>query len=639
MNKEFKNAIMSAIALVGAVGFAGCSSSDEIVENPNFNPEDNTVKTEFVFNVTQPEERTRQTSAIAGNSTFQGIENMMLYSFTSAPTTGSSIAAANTFPLDNSGLNPSLNATDGTSNSSKVYTMYIPNETTNFLFYATAKSAASPTAGQGKLNRTIPSGTPEATVSSIAFSLQKIAATPTDITGTQEALLAILNGIAGVEGWADLGAKVTAGTATTAERALGQAYNQFTNQAENNDVRQGSGPAVLDMVEDLFGAVNSVYINESDAGVKALAAAVLDKILTYFNGEKRGEAATPEDVYSWTGSYKSAAETVSNYPEAQGLPAGSAVLTCTSGTFAYLNTGEMGAATVSTALANITYPSELVYYCNSGLWQTTVSKNKSDYPTTSNGWADVDSWEGWTKTKVTAATRAVAMQDNITYGVAQLESNISLQSGVSSFTDNAKVVTKNELENQTFTDMSLTIHGMLIGGQPVSAGYDYLPTGAYTNVIYDGISSDNTSFVLSETAIKNYTLVLDNFKSTGDQDIVNIALELSANKDFYGVSGLIKAGQKFYLIGQLSLATESSTLDPESTINWTKTSFKSGQAGYNTNRVFVRDAKTVANFTIGSYALQKAYSTIPDLRSTQMLFGISVDLTWKTGLTFNVPLN
>ena len=52
-----------------------------------------------------------------------------------------------------------------------------------------------------------------------------------------------------------------------------------------------------------------------------------------------------------------------------------------------------------------------------------------------------------------------------------------------------------------------------------------------------------------------------------------------------------------------------------------------------------RDAVTTATFTIGKDALQRAYSTIPDLRSTQMFFGLSVDLEWKAGLNFNVIID
>ena len=78
----------------------------------------------------------------------------------------------------------------------------------------------------------------------------------------------------------------------------------------------------------------------------------------------------------------------------------------------------------------------------------------------------------------------------------------------------------------------------------------------------------------------------------------------------------------------------STSLDP---VDWTKQiSFQEGDTGYGKDRVFIRDAVTTATFTIGKDALQRAYSTIPDLRSTQMFFGLSVDLEWKSGLNFNV---
>ena len=46
MKKIFKYAMMGAIALTGAVSFSACSSSEEIVDNPDYNPVDNTVKTQ-----------------------------------------------------------------------------------------------------------------------------------------------------------------------------------------------------------------------------------------------------------------------------------------------------------------------------------------------------------------------------------------------------------------------------------------------------------------------------------------------------------------------------------------------------------------------------------------------------------------
>ena len=49
MKKYFSYALVGAIALTGAVGFSSCSSSsDEVVgNNPDYNPELNSVKTQF----------------------------------------------------------------------------------------------------------------------------------------------------------------------------------------------------------------------------------------------------------------------------------------------------------------------------------------------------------------------------------------------------------------------------------------------------------------------------------------------------------------------------------------------------------------------------------------------------------------
>ena len=49
----------------------------------------------------------------------------------------------------------------------------------------------------------------------------------------------------------------------------------------------------------------------------------------------------------------------------------------------------------------------------------------------------------------------------------------------------------------------------------------------------------------------------------------------------------------------------------------------------------MQDFMTTANFVIGATSLQKAYSTVPDLRSTQISLGLSVDLKWETGLVFD----
>ena len=657
MKKNSIFALMSAIALAGTIGFSSCSSSsDEVITNPDYNPDDNTVKTEFVINVTQPSERanTRMLAADAGAGAFQGINNMKLLCLTGAPaSTDNAITATKLLPLT-SYTGPAIDDTDATltNNSSKVYTIYIPVGTTNFLFYATALASVTNKFAQGSLVNNLTSATTVATATpattDIKFNLEDIVSTATTVTTPQGYLTTILNGIKNVsittpssKTWAS-----THGATDSHLIALRDAFDQFTNQANTGttgDVRQGSSDAVLNMVYDLFASVNAVYTNETDETAKALAKAILDKIAESFD-------VTTGTTYTWNSStYKTGTDAATfnsnKYPESQNLPAGSAVIVYdeTNG-FSFVNDGTMGTAAVSTAYSNFTYPSQLTYYCNSGLWQSTTSKNTTDYPTTSAAWVTAGNWSTWTETAVTDATRAVAMKDNITYGAAQLASTIKLGDGVGNnttkpFVDNAGNVTSNVVANNSFdgstTDktINLKVHGMLIGGQPAFAQYEYLPqTDVWSKVIYDRFSVDGTA--VNSSGVSNYTLALDNYTAVTTQKTVNIALEMTADKDFYGVSGKIKSGQKFYLIG---------SLDPNATgltaVDWAKhTSFKTGDKGQGIDRVFIRDAKTEATFTLGATCLQKAYSTIPDLRSTQMLFGISVDLAWKTGLAFEVTI-
>jgi hypothetical protein len=44
---------------------------------------------------------------------------------------------------------------------------------------------------------------------------------------------------------------------------------------------------------------------------------------------------------------------------------------------------------------------------------------------------------------------------------------------------------------------------------------------------------------------------------------------------------------------------------------------------------------TSATFVINEKSLQHALVSVPDLRSGQISLGLSVDLQWRTGLTFN----
>ena len=643
MKNRFKYVMMGLTALVGAATISGCSSSDEVDINPGYDPETGKVKTEFVFNVTQPDERTRQAAEVVGNSDFQGINEMYLFCFDGVPGNSSLIDANHTFALDDLGK-PEPTHASGTPNSSKVYTLYIPTGTKNFLFYATVNDAEKngKPGYYGKLNKTY---TDAGTVNDIIFRLADRVENASDFTTPQTTLAEILNGIVGasITEPEALTWQATSGTDNVNLLTLGQTYDKFISSPADGDARQGSATAVKNMVGDLFEVINAIYVKTSDATAKALSEAILQKIAENFTVTVSGSPA----AYKWEDSFKSGTlSTVADYPASVGIPDGCAILEFNKakGQFAYKNS-DATLSKVSVEYNDVTYPAELTYYCNSGLWQSSVTKEAASYPTSAAEWTKATFWtsDGWNSEAVSASTRAVAMKENITYGVSQLKAIIQRNLD-NTFIDNAAVTSDGTASNNVFSGtgedgISFTVTGILVGGQPNAAQYEYLPRStSFDKVIYDPFPDLSISKLPASDngkTVTNYTLVLDNFTVGETQSKVYIALEVMADKSFYGLSGYIHAGQKFYLIGELDPL--SATLEP---VDWSKqTSFESGDTGYGVDRVFIRDAVTTATFTIGKEALQRAYSTIPDLRSTQMFFGLSVDLEWKAGLNFKVIID
>ena len=90
----------------------------------------------------------------------------------------------------------------------------------------------------------------------------------------------------------------------------------------------------------------------------------------------------------------------------------------------------------------------------------------------------------------------------------------------------------------------------------------------------------------------------------------------NSGTDFYGVQGKIAAGAKFYLVAQL----DPTAVNPTPSVG----------------SVFLKNYQTEANLTITS--LKNAYVTIPDLRASELVLGLSVDLKWETGIKFDVEI-
>ena len=590
--------LMGTVALAGLGVMSSCSS-DDLGNDPTTNPgETKAVKTQFALNIPRANGGTRMSGDNAqANKNFLGMEDIRMYSFKGEPTASSTSTA--TFTLANIASGISETA------SSKIYSdVSVPVETTHFLFYAHAPQGTTDDKKfeLGVLHFTNPAtdATPTSGISANLITVKKEdTASPTD-------LLQILNGVAGVHGWSTAGA----------DTKLGKLYTQYIK------AKAGSANSIRFTLQSLYNSLSGV-ISAADDAQKTVAENIRKEI------DKSFTPTTGTDGYV-TLAYKEGSA-YSTYPNNINLPDGAVQLTYAEATqtFSYAISSTLGALTLDAA--KICFPASIYYFQSSDLAATAVELDASKWPTSTTAWTGTTApWlkdanslaDGWTAS-VLPTTRSIAMRQNINYGVANLATTVKC--GAASLPDNTGLTVTDPSEfagTVTVPTKGFTVTGLLIGGQPTKVGFNFQPASndAFDYTIYDkeltGIVAKNG--VASTT---NYTIVLPNDKGRGvaKQEKVNVAIELTNNSGvaFRGADGIIPAGGKFYLVGQLN--PDAKTIE-----------------GVDKPAVFMSDYMTTMNLTIKS--LKNAYNTIPDLRSTKLQLGLSVDLDWQAGLLFDVEI-
>ncbi len=642
MKKNFNFALVGAIALVGAANFTACSSSDEIVNNPDYNPETNTVKTTISINIDPNNSvaNTRQGEGVVqANQTniFRGMQDLKLFTSSSPIVSGTTFEAC---------LELDAISDDQISNtqSSKIYAnQEVKVGTTHFLFYGKAMGVTASATSAEKLANGYTTTTLAKTntkPSEITFSASSIISkTASDWTGPTTSMATYLTSIAKASGTYD---GTTHQWSSASNSQLRSLYDNFTSSTA---IRGGSAHAVLKTIQELY---NAVYpISDGDPVTSAISTAILTAI---DNGDyviSSGEGTSK--VFAW----KNVDPT---FPTNIGMLEGTAQYKWggTTNGFVYLVEPILNASTAND-LENYVYPNELYYLTNTPLKATSGA---AVWPTTVGDWRE-ELWSGW-DTSVSASTKNIALENNIQYGTALLATQVrcatkSLEIGGQTknvMYDNAKGNVPGATENNPipYSDTAFPLSAVIVGGQPSEVGWDFLPTTSasfnkdvcdpnMSNTIY---AKNTTSTVYSDP---NYTMVFDNLKpGNGEQQNVNICLEFTNNtgSDFYGKDGLIMNGQKFYLVATLELPGTQADDDAKADLkfNEARTFFPD-----KTLRVFIQDFVTTAqiSLTAGSAsepggALGGATPTIPDLRTSEQSLGLSVDLKWKKGLTFNVDL-
>ena len=605
MKKINKYLLMGSVALTGAMGLASCSSEDT-PDTPG-NGDVTAVKTQFALNIPRANGGTRmsESNTQGGGNNFLGIEDIHMYTFDAEPG-NSSTSTSSVSNLGSISKDYDPNITE--NSSSKIFSdVTVPVGTKYFLFYGHASQ------GNGKTNlsdeNNFKLGTLAVEFGGATTATSSISPTlvPVKINDDTKypSLLAVLNKVAQVSNFA-----------TTSNTELKRLYDNFITlkAGSANNIKL----ALQMLYNNVHGAISSAAIAD-----KAAIQTVANAIRT---------AITEDGTFTVTGTEGSYVLTTTNtYPNDINLPDGAVMLEYTTANgFTYArNSDNVGTGTnvagngfMGLNANSICFPASIYYFQSSDLAASANVLEIGSWPKTTTEWSNNAPWKdnSW-GSEVTSTTRSIAMRQNINYGVASLKFAAKCKNNPLKDKDNKDV---------TLAAAGFPVTGILIGGQPSSVGYNFQPnkTGeTFPMVVYDkditGVNANYNASNTSATSENNYTIVLPNEKNGGTQDAINIAVEFENNTgvDFRGADGIVPAGGKFYLVGKL---------DPSLVTSQTI-------AGKTNPAVFMSDYQTTVTINVSSLA--NAYNTIPDLRSTKMQLGISVDLTWQQGLSFEVELN
>ena len=526
-------------------------------------------------------------------------------------------------------------------------------DTNHFLFYGHAIDVTSDDGGNMFMNGSLipyDMTNPESpkaidktsyasiTPSKLSFQLKGILADETKANTKETAILAFLNNILHASATVD-GSTVT--WANTSSLDLKILYNNFKS------MRAGSSACLQAAIEMLY--FKGLYNKKSDTNLGSEVTALATAICKVIEDNTNVTIDTDNKVLTFNAN-----SNIADYPGV--MPAGSAVLgiekdanDIESFTYVLPNTADSyfvdATALNVPAKARYVYPANLYYFGNSGILvsndlKTNLYEANTNSGTSAELWANIANTTNFKDgTKITSNTKSIAIKDQVQYAVGRLDTKVSTYK---TSTGPTLLLDATEKEENAVSIGDLKITGILIGGQrAVNWKFDSeSATATDQYIIYDniekscningGIALTNSAFANIENTSAvtgfNHTLVLQTKKytagsgttsATGDEKVSVLIEFLNNGKAFEGKDGTIGKGCKFYLLGELDMKKLSST-DKKS------------------DYIFQQDYITCANFTIAS--LKNAVNVIPDLRDPQIELGLSVDLTWQTGNTFDIEI-
>ena len=539
-----------------------CSTSDDMPEQVNETIPLEAKQVDLLVSISSKASNLRQAPTLTHRApTFSKMDLLVAIPFR---TNGANVTASDN-PLidlvgaDEDDLAKKYNAEK--YNTYYVNTCHLMTSTDRMLVYGKAKKStpANP-AKDGQLSD-LP--TIRKKTADIQFSLTSIRES-TEASADAKALATYMTNIANTTGWS-----------TTDDPTLKSYYLDF--------IRMGSEGAGL-----MSGAA---------ANIKAFVAA-LKALLTGSDALRTAIKAKIDGTNISTNTY----------PRSLDLPDGAAAIRWMGDHFEV--------KTTTTQLDNInginryTYPAELVFFTDSPIRTSTTEVPKSTYQNmgSSTLWSTFLGQHYNGSTAVNTNTKAVAVENPLQYGVANLQ--LTLTSMAATLRDAKDMPVTN-------ADMThLPLKGVIIGGQH-TVGHNMKPRGEQTDVdgrfIYE-TTVDNTS--IATQGYKTNTLVLQSY----DDEEVPVILELENKTEhaFTGKDGIVYPDMRFYLIGVIDPADKK-------------------EAGKDyTNRVFTQDYTTTMSMSVSSLA--NAYTSMPDLLAPRLEVGVQVVTKWIQATTTNVEL-
>ncbi len=617
-----------AASFAAGLALSACSSIDDaVVEEGEGTHEQGVVKTEFTISFPkQLGKSTRQgLDIVQGQETpvFRGITGIKLFPFDvtavdastgisssidlpsgTVGTTGSSATAANAIAASGALFN--------TSKSHLYKDIQVPIGTRSFLFYGHAidKETEPINAVNGALTETWTGDSK--TLAEFSFDpvpIYSAASAGQQANDIAKYLTAIAN--------------VSVGEGDAKETTL-TLFPNFTT------LKTGSWRSVKAAVQQMYSVLYTksttlaIAIIDAITGELNVGTTEDPRLVTFATADKDGDN-NPTGTLTFSTAY--------SYPQNVGLPDGAAYVFWNSNKFEPLGQDNMG-MNVS-ALGTYVYPASLYYFGQSGI--KTAAASMETYYNNDDPWAtivgkyDLSTIEG-RGTVVQSTTRSIAIVKPVEYAVGRLDVTVKTKNGTT-FTlldNNDKEITVGS------TDFPIT--GILVANQRAVDYKFEAKTGASTYTVYDsqvynvqGEGENTLKPVLypgASPSVKTHTLVLETPEATSDDDAnanITIAVEFenTTEQTIVGRNNeLIYPHTKFYMIGTLKPNLNTDKEDGEGNV------IKKG---------FLQDYITTANFEVGSF--KQAYNLLPDLRSPHLEIGMSVDLTWNSGITQTITID